>query len=228
VHSRYVRRVSDLPWHGVRFGLQVRVRRFFCDQPSCTRRIFTERLPGVVAPYARRTVRLEEWLRALGFALGGEAGARLVRALGLLASPDTLLRQIRRTPLPTRPAPRVVSVDDWCVRRGHRYGALLVDLERRRVVDLLPDREADTFMAWLQTQPQVMVVSRDRGANFADGATRGAPQALQVADRFHILKNLQESCGGAAAGRGTTARAGAGGSPSGPVDRSTASPAQAG
>jgi transposase len=188
-----VRRITDLPWHGVGFRVQLSARRFFCDQPTCLRRIFTERLPGVVAPYARRTVRLEAWLRALAFALGGEAGARLLRALGLLASPDTLLRQIRRTPLPARPAPQVVSVDDWCRRRGHSYGALLVDLERRHVVDLLPDREADTFMAWLQTQPQVIVVSRDRGANFADGATRGAPQALQVADRFHLLKNLVEA-----------------------------------
>jgi transposase len=192
-----VRRVSDLPWHGVRFDLQLRVRRFFCDHLGCTRCIFTERLPDVVAPYARRTVRLEAWLRALAFALafalGGEAGARLLHALGLLASPDTLLRQIRRTPLPARPAPRVVSVDDWCIRRGHTYGALLVDLERRHVVDLLPDREADTFATWLQTQPQVVVVSRDRGANFADGANRGAPQALQVADRFHVLKNLVEA-----------------------------------
>lgn len=99
VHSRYRRCVTDLPWHGVGFRLQLCARRFFCDHLGCTRRIFTERLPGVVAPYARRTVRLEEWLRAIGFALGGEAGARLVRALGLLASPDTLLRQIRRTPL---------------------------------------------------------------------------------------------------------------------------------
>ena|GEM_PF-1058845 len=188
-HSRYVRRVADLPWHGVGFRLQVHVRRFFCDHLSCARRIFTERLPGVVAPYGRRTARLEEWLeewlRELGFALGGEAGARLVRSLGLLASPDTLLRQIRRTPLPARPAPQVVSVDDWCRRRGHSYGALLVDL--------LPDREADTFVTWLQAQPQVAVVSRDRGANFAEGATRGAPQALEVADRFHVLKNLVEA-----------------------------------
>jgi hypothetical protein len=159
--------------------LQLSARRFFCDQPSCTRSIFTERLPGVVAPYARRTVRLEEWLRALGFALGGEAGARLLCVFGFLASPDTLLRQIRRAPLPTRPAPRVVSVDDWCIRRGHTYGALLVDLERRRVVDLLPDREADTLATWLQTQPQVVVVSRDRGANFADGATRGVRRHWQ-------------------------------------------------
>jgi transposase len=193
VHSRYLRHVRDLPWHGVPFRLQLRVRRFFCDQLGCAGRIFTERLPGLVAPYARRTARLTLWLRAVGFAVGGEAGARLLRTLGLLSSPDTLVREIRRTPLPPSPAPEVVSVDDWCVRRGQRYGALLVDLARRRVIDLLPDREADTFVQWLRTQPQVAVVSRDRGANFAEGASRGAPQALQVADRFHVLKNLVEA-----------------------------------
>ncbi len=193
VHSRYLRHVSDLPWHGVTFWLRLRVRRFFCDHLGCPCRIFAERLPGLVAPYARRTERLTLWLRAVGFAVGGEAGARLLRTLGLLTSPDTLVREIRRTPLPLSPAPEVVSVDDWCVRRGQRYGALLVDLARRRVVDLLPDREADTFVHWLQTQPQVAVLSRDRGANFAEGASRGAPHARQVADRFHVRKNLVEA-----------------------------------
>jgi transposase len=193
VHSRYVRHVSDLPWHGVAFRLQLHARRFFCDQLDCARRIFTERLPSVVAPHARRTERLTLWLRAVGFAVGGEAGARLLRALGLQAGPDTLVRAIRRTALPPAPRPEVVRVDDWCVRRGQRYGALVVDLARRRVVDLLPDREANTFVHWLQTQPHVAVVSRDRGANFAEGASRGAPQAIQVADRFHVLKNLVEA-----------------------------------
>ncbi len=193
VHSRYVRQVADLPWHGVAFHLQLHVRRFFCDRLGCARHVFTERLPGVVAPHARRTERLNHWLRAVGFAVGGEAGARLLQLLGLATSPDTLVREIRRTPLPVLPAPAVVSIDDWCVRRGQRYGAILVDLERRRVVDLLPDREADTFVSWLQTRPTVAVVSRDRGANFADGAARGAPHAVQVADRFHVLKNLVEA-----------------------------------
>jgi transposase len=193
VHSRYTRSVADVPWHAVSFRLELHVRRFFCDRPDCPRRIFTERLPGVVAPYARRTQRLAAWVREVGFALGGKAGARLLSALGVLAGADTLLRAVRRAPLPAAPACSVVSVDDWCLRRGQTSGAILVDLERRRVVDLLPDREADTFAAWLQTQPQIRVISRDRGANFAEGATRGAPQAVQVADRFHILKNLVEA-----------------------------------
>ncbi|MBF6592208.1 MAG: ISL3 family transposase, partial [Ktedonobacterales bacterium] len=193
VHSRYVRTVADVPWHGVPFRLRLHVRRFFCEEPSCQRAIFTERLPDLVAPYARRTIQLDDWLRAVGFAVGGAAGTRLLQALGLAASADTLLRQVRRTPVPATPAPRVVGVDDWCFRRGRRYGAILVDLERRHVLDLLPDGEADTLAAWLQTHPSVEVISRDRGASFAEGASRGAPQARQVADRFHVLKNLVEA-----------------------------------
>lgn len=194
VHSRYTRSVADVPWHGVPFRLRLHVRRFFCDEPTCARVIFAERLASLVAPYARRTERLDAWLRAVGFALGGEAGMRLLRTLGLAtASPDTLLRQVRRAPVPAMPAPRVVGVDDWCFLRGRRYGAILVDLERHHVLDLLPDREADTVAAWLQAHPSIEVVSRDRGGSFAEGATRGAPQAIQVADRFHVLKNLVEA-----------------------------------
>lgn len=193
VHSRYVRSVADVPWHGVPFRLRLHVRRFFCEEPTCARAIFAERLPSLIAPHARRTERLDTWMRAVGFAVGGAAGTRLLQALGLVASPDTLRRQVRRTPVPAVPAPRVVGVDDWCFRRGRRYGAILVDLERRRVLDLLPDREADTLATWLQAHPSVEVVSRDRGASFAEGATRGAPQAIQVADRFHVLKNLVEA-----------------------------------
>ena len=128
------------------------------------------------------------------FRVGGQAGTRLLRTLGLApASPDTLLRQVRRAPLPAMPVPRVVGVDDWCCLRGRRYGAILVDLERHQVLDLLPDREADTVAAWLQAHPSVEVVSRDRGGSFAEGTTRGAPHAIQVADRFHVLKNLVEA-----------------------------------
>ncbi len=193
MHSRYVRSVADVPWHGVPFRLRRHVRRFVCDAPTGARVIFTERLPGLVAPHARRTERRDAWVRAVGFALGGEAGTRLLQALGLATSPDTLRRQVRQTPFAARPAPRVVGVDEWGFRRGRRYGAIRVDRERRQVLDLLPDREADTFAAWLQAHPSVAVVSRDRGASFAEGATRGAPQAIQVADRFHGLTNLVEA-----------------------------------
>ncbi len=178
VHSHYTRAVTDVPWHAVSFRLELHVRRFFCDCPDCPRHIFTERLPGVVAPYARRTQRLAAWVRAVGFALGGNAGMRLLSALGVVASADTLVREVRRTTLPPAPACQVVSVDDWCLRRGQTYGAILVDLERRQVIDLLPDREADTFPAWLKSQPQIRVISRDRdwrdrGANSLKGRRVG-------------------------------------------------------
>jgi transposase len=205
IHSRYTRTVADLPWHSVPFQIRLRVRKFFCDEPSCDQRVFTERLPGVVAPSARRTVRLTAWMAAIGFALGGAAGTRLLRALDLvktrptprpLASSTTLVRLIRATPVPVDPVgakPQVVGVDDWCFLRGHRYGAMVVDLERRQILDLLPDRDAETLATWLQAHPGITVVSRDRGGSFADGAARGAPQAQQVADRFHLLKNLMEA-----------------------------------
>jgi transposase len=193
VHSRYQRTIADLPWGGQAVRLHLRVRKFYCRQPACTRRVFTERLPHLVAPYARRTARLESVLRILAFALGGEPGARIVERLGMTASPATLLRLIRRVTIPEQPAPRVLGVDDWAFRKGHRYGTILVDLEQHQIVELLPARSAEPVVEWLEAHPGVEVVSRDRAPAYAEAARKGAPQAVQVADRWHLIQNVVEA-----------------------------------
>jgi len=192
VHSHYTRRLADLPWHGIAVKLVLSARKFFCDTPECARQIFTERLPEVVTPYARRTQRLDQWFTAVGFAAGGAAGARLLRALGLSATPAILLACIRAYPVTGGPTPRALGIDDFAFRRGRRYGTILVDLDRHRPVDLLPDRSAQAVAQWLSAHPGTQIISRDRGGDYAVGARQGAPQALQIADRFHLVKNLGE------------------------------------
>ena len=193
IHSRYTRTLADLPWGAYVVRVQLRVRKFFCDHPACPRQIFTERLPTVAAPWARRTLRLAQLLLAYGLALGGEAGARLVARLGLRTSADTLLRLVQTAPPPAASAPQVLGVDEWAWRRGHRYGTILVNLEDHRVMDLLPERSVESVAAWLAPHPTITVVCRDRSALYAEGIRRGAPQAVQVVDRFHLVKNLREA-----------------------------------
>jgi transposase len=193
IHSRYVREVADLPWMGCAVRLQLHVRRFFCSHSECARQIFTERLPSVVAPYARRTTRLTEVFTLIGFALGGEAGKRLASGMSLVTSPDTLLRLIRAQPEEQVPTPRVLGVDDFSFCKRKTYGTILLDLERRIPIDILPDREAATLEKWLKEHAGVEIISRDRGGPYAEGARLGAPDAQQVADRWHLLANLSEA-----------------------------------
>ena len=173
--------------------LLLNVRRFRCPQTGCPRRVFTERLPDLVVPYARKTTRLREILEVVGFALGGNAGARLIARLGMRASPTTLLRYIRGAATATHPAPEVVGVDDFALLRGQRYGTIIVDLEHHRPIEFLSDRSAGTLAAWLKENPSLRVISRDRSTEYERGIEEGAPQAVEVLDRWHLLKNLREA-----------------------------------
>jgi len=154
VHSHYRRTVADLPCQERRLALRLRLRRFRCTKTDCPRVVFCERLPGLLAAHARSTDRLTDSQRAVGFALGGEAGARFAGRLDLPASPDTLLRRVKETADEPAPAPRYVGVDDWAIRKGQRYGTILIDLERGRVLDLLPGRDGAALTAWLKSHPR--------------------------------------------------------------------------
>jgi transposase len=193
IHSRYRRTVADLALRERPVALRLVVRKFRCTQPDCPQAIFCERVPQLLAPRARATARLTDAQRAIGFSLGGEAGARLATRLAMPTSPDTLLRRVKSTAREATTMPRYIGVDDWAIRKGQRYGTIIVDLERGCILDLLPGRDGTALQAWLKAHPGVEVVSRDRWSAFAQATTAGAPQAKQVADRWHLLKNLREA-----------------------------------
>jgi transposase len=193
VHSHYTRKIADLPWGSYLVRLHLRLRKFFCRFPLCARRIFAERLPSLVAPHARRTVRQSEIVRLVGLAVGARAGSRLAERLQMLVSPSTMLRLLHQTPQTVYASPRVLGIDDFARRKGRTYGTILVDLEKRCPIDILPNRSAETLADWLRQHPGIEIITRDRSTEYTRGITEGAPHAIQVADRFHILCNLRDA-----------------------------------
>lgn len=190
IHGHYPRTLADLPWATTPIELRLIVRRFRCCTCTCRRKTFAERLPSVAPLYARTTTRLATTQANTGLALGGAAGARHLSRHGLPGGRNTLLRRVRSVSLPAGPAPEIIGLDDWAWRKGHRYGTIIVDLEQGCPIDVLEDRAAETVATWLQAHPDVKIVARDRAEAYAAGIRQGAPDATQVADRFHLLKNV--------------------------------------
>jgi transposase len=192
VHCQYQRTVHDVPCGGRRVVLRLCVRKFFCRVPSCPRKVFTERLPDLVQPWARVSNRLLEELKALGLSASAQVNERLAPKLGMQVKAPTLLRYLRAIPPPAKTSVRVLGIDDFAMKRGDVYGTILVNIETSKPLTLLPDRTADAVLPWLKSHQEIEVVSRDRASAYADAVKRALPHATQVADRYHLVHNLRE------------------------------------
>lgn len=192
-HSHYHRFPHDLPCVGQKVRLKIRVRRFFGDNSDCRKRTFAEQFPFLLAARARRTGRLTSRLKRVAYEVSAESGRRLLAWLDIDCTADRLLRLLRGEDEPVVTTPRVLGVDDWAKRKGQTYGTILVDLESHETIDLLPERSAEALSNWLVKHPGVEIISRDRGNDYIKGATSGAPNAIQVADRWHLLANLRDA-----------------------------------
>jgi transposase len=193
VHSRYERTIADLAFGGRNLVLRLLVRKWICPEASCSRHIFAECFPELVQRYARMTDRLIKALQAVGAITNGADAAQIASSFGVHTTAKTIIRRVLQRPLPSEGSVHKVGIDEWAWKKGHRYGTILVDLEKRRVVQLLADRSVETSKAWLRKHPEIDLVSRDRGKIFREAATEGAPQAKQAVDRFHLQKNFAEA-----------------------------------
>jgi len=192
VRSYYTRLIADVPCGGHQVQSIFHVRKFRCETADCPRQVFTERLAPFLEPWAKMTTRLSKTIETIGLTTCGELGARFAPHLGIQTSPTTILR--RTMALPTCPPEQVsqLGIDDWSFRRGRKFGTILVNLVMHKVIDLLPDRTTETATAWMQAHPEIDIVGCDRGGDYAAAARKGAPQAIQCADRFHLTQNLTD------------------------------------
>ncbi|HEY4386134.1 MAG TPA: ISL3 family transposase, partial [Ktedonobacteraceae bacterium] len=193
VHSRYVRTIADVAVGGRCLVLKLRVRKWICREASCSQQIFAERFTEVVQCYARMTDRLMKALQSIGVTTNGAEAARIASSLGMPTTAKTIIRRVLQLPVPSVGEVAKIGIDEWAWKKGHRYGTILVDLEKRRVVQLLEDRCVETSKVWLRNHAEIDLVSRDRGKIFREAATLGAPQAKQAVDRFHLQKNFAEA-----------------------------------
>jgi transposase len=178
IHPRYIRSIADEPLGGRTVTIRLQVRRFSCSSPHCSRRTFAEQVPTLAARSARRSVPLQTVLEDIGLTIGGRPGARFAGRRNIPIGRNTLIQMVRRLPLAQTSSPTALGIDDFALRRGHRYGTVIVDLEVQRVVDLLPERTAETAVAWLTAHEVPEIVCRDRGGAYAEAARQVAPQAI--------------------------------------------------